>query len=145
MAISVGRKRVYEIGPVFRAENSNTVRHLTGYTSMDMEMEFYDDYMDVLYFIRDLMLHILHGLQTQYKDQTERVRKVYPSEPFKIPTKPEDVPILDFAVGVKLLAEAGIQLDENDDINSTQEKLLGEIVKKKYNTDFFICKSIRNF
>lgn len=105
---------------------------------MDMEMEFYDDYMDVLYFIRDLMLHILHGLQTQYKDQTERVRKVYPSEPFKMPTKPEDVPILDFA-------EAGIQLDENDDINSSQEKQLGEIVKKKYNTDFYICKSIRNF
>lgn len=145
MAISAGRKRVYEIGPVFRAENSNTSRHLTEYTSMDMEMEFCDDYMDVLYLIRDLMLHILLGLQTQYKEQTERVRKVYPTEPFKIPAKPEDVPILDFADGVKLLAEAGIQLDENDDINSTQEKQLGEIVKKKYDTDFYICKTINSY
>ena len=144
MAISAGRKRVYEIGAVFRAENSNTSRHLTEYTSMDMEMEFYDDYMEVLYFIRDLTLHILHGLQTQYKDQTERVRKVYPAEPFKIPTKPEDVPILDFTFGVELLAEAGIQVDENDDLSTLQEKQLGEIVKKKYNTDFFICKTIKS-
>jgi len=140
MAIVGGRKRVYEVGPVFRAENSNTTRHLTEYTSMDLEMEFYDDYLDVMYLIRDLMLHILHGLQTQFKEQTKRVGKIYPTEPFLIPAKPEDVPVLDFVDGVKLLAEAGVELNENDDINSAQEKQLGEIVKKKYNTDFYILK-----
>ena len=140
MAIVGGRKRVYEVGPVFRAENSNTTRHLTEYTSMDLEMEFYDDYLDVMHFIRDLMLHILKGLQTQFKEQTERVGKIYPTEPFQIPAKPEDVPILDFADGIKLLAEAGTRLDENDDINSAQEKQLGDIIKKKYSTDFYILK-----
>lgn len=140
MLIASHFERVYEIGDVFRAENSNTSRHLTEYTSLDLEMEFQFDYFEVLYFIRDLMLYILHGLQTRYKEQTEYARKRYPAEPFQIPAKPEDVPILDFADGVKLLAEAGIQLDEKDDINSTQEKQLGEIVKKKYGTDFYILK-----
>lgn len=140
MLIASRYKRVYEIGDVFRAENSNTSRHLTEYTSLDLEMEFQFDYLEVLYFIRDLMLYILHGLQTRYQEQTEYVSKRYPIEPFQIPAKPEDVPILDFADGVKLLAEAGIQLDENDDINSTQEKQLGDIVKKKYGTDFYILK-----
>ena len=38
MAISADLNRVYEIGPVFRAENSNTRRHLCEFTGLDMEM-----------------------------------------------------------------------------------------------------------
>lgn len=40
--IAAGRKRVYCIGPVFRAENSNTPRHMTEFTGLDMEMEIED-------------------------------------------------------------------------------------------------------
>ena len=46
--IAGGRKRVFSIGPVFRAENSNTPRHMTEFTGLDMEMEIKKDYREVL-------------------------------------------------------------------------------------------------
>lgn len=46
--IAGGRKRVFGIGPVFRAENSNTPRHMTEFTGLDMEMEIKKDYREVL-------------------------------------------------------------------------------------------------
>jgi aspartyl-tRNA synthetase len=46
--IAGGRKRVFSIGPVFRAENSNTPRHMTDFTGLDMEMEIKKDYREVL-------------------------------------------------------------------------------------------------
>ena len=48
MAICGDLKRVIEIGPVFRAENSFTNRHLCEFTGLDMEMEFNDHYFEVL-------------------------------------------------------------------------------------------------
>ncbi|KAI9739222.1 MAG: aspartate--tRNA ligase dps1 [Cirrosporium novae-zelandiae] len=140
MLIAAGYERVFETAPVFRAENSNTSRHLTEYTSLDLEMEFENDYTEVMFLIRDLLLYILNGLRTRYQKQTERVRKEYKAPPFKVPAKPEDVPILSFAEGVKLLNEAGVSISEDEDINSTQEKLLGTIIQSKYNTDFYILK-----
>lgn len=46
--IAGGRKRVFSAGPVFRAENSNTPRHMTEFTGLDMEMEIKKDYREVL-------------------------------------------------------------------------------------------------
>ncbi len=48
MCIAADFERVYEIGPVFRAENSNTHRHLTEYTGLDIEMTFEKDYHEVM-------------------------------------------------------------------------------------------------
>lgn len=48
MALCGDMQRVFEIGPVFRAENSNTNRHLCEFTGLDMEMEFKNHYFEVL-------------------------------------------------------------------------------------------------
>ena len=47
MALCCDLKRVFEIGPVFRAEDSNTYRHLCEFTGLDLEMEFQDHYHEV--------------------------------------------------------------------------------------------------
>lgn len=52
MCIAADFERVYEIGPVFRAENSNTHRHLTEYTGLDLEMAFEEHYHEVLRVVR---------------------------------------------------------------------------------------------
>jgi aspartyl-tRNA synthetase len=116
MLIAADYKRVFETAPVFRAENSNTSRHLTEYTSLDLEMEFESDYQDVIHFIRDLMFSILQGLQQRYQKQTERVRKEYKTEPFLLPASSSEIPILSFAEGVALLKETGVEVDPLDDI-----------------------------
>jgi aspartyl-tRNA synthetase len=105
----------------FRAENSNTSRHLTEYTSLDLEMEFENDYTEVTYFIRDLLLYILQGLGERYSRQTERVRKEYKSEAFLVPKSKEDVPVITFAEGMKLLKEAGTETAEMEDIKCVMQ------------------------
>ena len=56
MALCGDFKRVFEIGPVFRAENSNTNRHLCEFTGLDLEMEFKNHYFEVLDLIGELMV-----------------------------------------------------------------------------------------
>ena len=61
--------RVYEIGPVFRAENSNTHRHLTEYTGLDLEMEIDNHYHEVMNTLDQLFLHIFRGLYSGFRDE----------------------------------------------------------------------------
>ncbi|OCK95216.1 aspartyl-tRNA synthetase-like protein [Cenococcum geophilum 1.58] len=136
MAIQSRFPRVMEIGPVFRAENSNTVRHLTEFTGLDMEMEILEDYHEVVDILEKLMLFIFNGLNERYGKETELIRKVYAVEPFKLPAV-SNIPRIEFSEGVKMLREAGETLDDYDDLTTPQEKKLGQLILEKYNSDFY--------
>ena len=69
MAIAADMERVFEIGPVFRAENSNTHRHLTEFTGLDLEMAIENHYHEVVEVIDQVILTIFRGLQSEH--QTE--------------------------------------------------------------------------
>lgn len=75
MCIAGDMGRVYEVGPVFRAENSNTHRHLTEYTGLDLEMEIDNHYHEVMNTLDQLFLHIFRGL---YRDFRAEVTFPYP-------------------------------------------------------------------
>ncbi|PNP49197.1 hypothetical protein THARTR1_10058 [Trichoderma harzianum] len=141
MEIAGGRKKVYSVGPTFRAENSNTRRHMTEFFVMDLETEIEDHYHEVMYLLEDLLLHIFRQLEVRCKDQIELVRSVYPSPPFLLPKVGEEVRI-SFADGQKLLREEGPEEFRNvradEDMSTPQEKALGAIIRKKYKTDFYI-------
>ena len=62
-------RRVYEIGPVFRAENSNTHRHLTEFTGLDLEMEIDSHYHEVMNTLDQLFLHIFRGLYKDFRNE----------------------------------------------------------------------------
>ena len=59
--------QVYTFGPTFRAENSNTNRHLTEFTGLDMEMVIKEHYFEVLDMLGDMFVYIFNGLETRYK------------------------------------------------------------------------------
>jgi aspartyl-tRNA synthetase len=129
-----GFERVFVTGPVFRAENSNTRRHMCEFTGFDMEMvidEHYDEALDVF---SDLFIHIFDGLNERCKKELEAVRAQHPFEDLKYlrPTLK-----LTYAEGCSLLREAGVQQDEYEDLSTENEKKLGDIVREKYDTDFF--------
>ena len=75
MAIAADMERVYEIGPVFRAENSNTHRHLTEFTGLDLEMAFENNYHEVMDVIDKMFLFIFKGIQTNYKKEVRDLRQ----------------------------------------------------------------------
>jgi len=66
MALCADFQRVFEVGPVFRAENSNTNRHLCEFTGLDMEMEFKDHYFEVLDLIGELMVYMVENIKSRY-------------------------------------------------------------------------------
>lgn len=137
MMIAARFERVMEIGPIFRAENSNTARHLTEFTGLDMEMAFEEDYHEVVTMLEELMLHIFNGLRTRYKKETDHVRTVYQVEEFKLPEAGK-VPRLHFAEGIKMLRDDGVEIGDFDDLSTPQEKRLGALVLQKYGSDFYV-------
>ena len=79
MAISADMDRVYEIGPVFRAENSNTRRHLCEFTGLDLEMAIQEHYNEALVVLHRMFRHIFDGLEVRYAKELEVIRTQYPS------------------------------------------------------------------
>jgi aspartyl-tRNA synthetase len=127
--------RVFEIGPVFRAEQSNTNRHLTEFTGLDMEMTIKEHYFEVLDLLSDLLVFIFSGIETRYKKELETVKAQYPFEDFKCANP---VVKLNFKEGVKMLNDAGYNQAPLEDLSTENEKALGRMVKEKYNTDFYM-------
>lgn len=139
--IAGGRKRVYCVGPVFRAENSNTPRHMTEFIGLDLEMEIEEHYHEVLHMLEGVLLYIFKGLSTDYREEIELIRTVYPSEEFLLPEPGKEVR-LTFAEGQALLRSEGppefANVSDTEDMSTPQEKALGALVRKKFNTDFYV-------
>ncbi|KAI3384719.1 hypothetical protein SNEBB_007178 [Seison nebaliae] len=135
MAIASDFERVFTIGPVFRAEDSNTHRHLTEFIGLDLEMVFKYHYHEVLDTISEMFIDIFQNLETKMKNEIELVSQQYPVEPFKYlhPSLR-----LTFPDAIKLLRENGVEIGDFDDLSTPIEKFLGKLVKEKYSTDFYM-------
>jgi aspartyl/asparaginyl-tRNA synthetase len=99
-----GFERVYEIGPVFRAENSNTHRHLCEFTGLDFEMVIKEHYYEVLEVFGELFISIFDHLNSKYAKELESVAQQFPFEPLQY-CRPSLR--LHYYEGIKLLQEAG--------------------------------------
>jgi aspartyl-tRNA synthetase len=115
MLIAARFQKVMEIGPVFRAENSNTARHLTEFTGLDLEMEFNEHYYEVVGVLEELMLFIFNELNKRYRKETDLVRSVYHVEDFKLPEAGK-VPRIPFHEGIKMLRDSGEEVNDYDDL-----------------------------
>jgi aspartyl-tRNA synthetase len=133
MAVVAGMPRVFEIGPVFRAELSYTHRHLTEFTGLDCEMAFDTHYHEALELFRDLLVDLFRRLQTECAAEIAAVRSQFPSTDLVV-----NPVIIAYPEAVALLREDGKTMDDFDDLSTELERRLGELVKTKYNTDFFI-------
>uniref|UniRef100_A0A6I8S2B8 Aspartate--tRNA ligase, cytoplasmic n=1 Tax=Xenopus tropicalis TaxID=8364 RepID=A0A6I8S2B8_XENTR len=135
MCICADFEKVFCIGPVFRAEDSNTHRHLTEFVGLDIEMAFNYHYHEVVDEIADTLVQIFKGLQERFQTEIQTVCKQFPSEPFKFL---EPTLRLEYTEGVAMLREAGVEMGDEEDLSTPNEKLLGRLVKEKYDTDFYI-------
>ncbi|AEO63804.1 uncharacterized protein THITE_2109401 [Thermothielavioides terrestris NRRL 8126] len=141
MSISADFGRVFEIGPVFRAEDSNTHRHLTEYTGMDLEMSINSDYHEALRVIDDLMKSIFKGVYSRCRKEIDLVKSRFPHEDL---VWLEETPILTFKEALDLLDSSGWTDDhgrkasELEDLSTRAEIRIGELVKEKYKTDYYI-------
>lgn len=135
MAIAADFEKVFTIGAVFRAEDSNTHRHLTEFTGLDLEMAFKYHYHEVMLTIGNLFTEIFKGLRDMYSNEISIVGQQFPAEPFTFLDPPL---VLQYPEARKMLKEAGVEVGEEEDLSTPVEKLLGRLVKAKYDTDFYI-------
>ncbi|KDO36984.1 hypothetical protein CISIN_1g013856mg [Citrus sinensis] len=120
--------RVFETGPVFRAEDSYTHRHLCEFTGLDVEMEIKKHYSEVMDIVDCLFVTIFDSLNNVCKKELEAVAKQYPFEPLKY--KPKTLR-LTFEEGVQMLKDAGVEIDPLGDLNTESERKLGQLVLEK--------------
>lgn len=135
MAIAADFDKVFTVGAVFRAEDSNTHRHLTEFVGLDLEMAFKYHYHEVLDTIGDTFTQMFKGLRDQYAGEIEAVRTQFNVEPFKFLDPPLK---LEFRQAVAMLREAGVDMGDEEDLSTPSEKLLGRLVKARYDTDFYM-------
>jgi len=137
---------VYEIGPVFRAENSNTRRHLCEFTGLDFEMPIASHYDEAIAVGHGVFRSLFAGLEEDHGDLLAAVRAQYPSERAVVADEPT---IVHWPDALRMIEEAtGVQPD-GDDLSGADELLLGDLVKAKHGVDFFVVDgypaSIRPF
>uniref|UniRef100_A0A1B6C9A9 Aspartate--tRNA ligase, cytoplasmic n=3 Tax=Clastoptera arizonana TaxID=38151 RepID=A0A1B6C9A9_9HEMI len=135
MAIAADFDKVFTIGAVFRAEDSNTHRHLTEFVGLDLEMAFKYHYHEVLNTIGATFTEMFKGLRDNYAAEIESVGQQFSVDPFTFLDPPL---ILQYSTGVEMLRNAGVTMGDEDDLSTPDEKLLGKLVKAKYDTDFYI-------
>ena len=118
-------ERVFEVGPVFRAEPHDTVRHLAQYTSLDAELGFIRDHRDVLAVLREAIAGMVEGIREYAADAAALLG-------VELPQVPEEFPVIHFS---DALAKVGADPDEPD-LSPAHERALSEWAKAAYGSDF---------
>lgn len=132
MAIAAGWEGVFEVGPVFRADPSFTSRHMTEFTSVDMEMAHVESHEDVMGYQERWLAYTIGQVKAQYG---EEIRERFGLE-VEVPALP--FPRLAMARAMEILKEEGYQLapERKGDIDPGGERVIGKWVKEHYNHDF---------
>jgi len=133
MAMAAGFERVFEIGPVFRADPSFTSRHMTEFTGIDMEMSWVDSHEDVMAFTERWLQYVYQQVQEKHGEEIQQrlgVQLVVPGVPFPRITMEEAYAVLK-QIGYTLPPE------KKGDLDPGGERAMGDYVRQKYNSDLF--------
>jgi nondiscriminating aspartyl-tRNA synthetase len=123
-------ERVYEVGPVFRAEPHDTTRHLAQYTSLDVELGFIRDHRDVMSVLRTALAG-MHGAVT------ERTGTALGLLGVTVPEVPERIPEIHFSDAQALLVEHGFgDVHGEPDLAPAHERWLSGWAAREHGSEF---------
>jgi nondiscriminating aspartyl-tRNA synthetase len=118
-------ERVYEIGPVFRAEPHDTVRHLAEYVSLDVELGFIDDHRDVIAVLRDVLAGMVAAVHEHAAPAVDRTGA-------DVPVVPEKIPMIHFRDALALVGAP----EDQPDLAPEHERALGAWALAEHRSDF---------
>jgi nondiscriminating aspartyl-tRNA synthetase len=123
-------EKVYEVGPVFRAEPHATRRHLNEYVSLDVEMGFIEDHFTVM----DCLTDVLRGILAHLAERTSNELEMLEVE---LPKIGESIPWVYFPDAQELIYERdGIDARGESDLAPEHERALGAWAKETFDSDF---------
>ncbi len=132
MAMAAGFERVFEVGPAFRADPSFTSRHMTEFTSVDMEMSWIDSHEDLMVFMENWLVYVFTRVRDALGPQIQAT--------FGVEVTPPGLPFprISMAEALRVLKAQGYTPppEKKGDIDPAGERLLGQYVKEQYGHDF---------
>jgi aspartyl-tRNA synthetase len=133
MAMAAGFERVFEVGPVFRADPSFTSRHMTEFTGLDVEMSWIDSHEDVMALTERWLQYAYQRVKESHGEQ---IKAAYGFD-LQVPAVP--FPRISMAEAMKVLKEVGYELppEKKGDLDPGGERALADFIKKQYDHDFF--------
>lgn len=121
--------RVFETGPVFRAEKHNTRRHLNEYTSLDFEMGYIHSFLDICAMETGFLQYTMNLLEKEYNKELKLLNITLPDV--------EKIPYVRFDEAKRLVSEKYNRKIRNPfDLEPEEEELIGKYFKEEYNADF---------
>ena len=133
MAMAAGFERIFEGAPAFRAENSNTNRHTTEFTSFDLEFSYIDSFTDVMDLEEELIIAGLTKVKNEYGD---KIKEMF-NEDVIIPTRPfPRIKLQDLYKELEKRYGYNIPTEDVGDMNAESEKLTGRFAKEVYGHEF---------
>ena len=124
MLMSTGLDRVFEIGQAFRAEPSDTVRHVSEFISFDAEMAHIASQKDVMAMLESCTQYVIKGVMERGKEQLEKLNTtvVLPKAPY---------PMITYAEAIDMVCGQGFKICNGEDLGTEGEKVLGDIMMEK--------------
>lgn len=125
LTVAGGIEKIYDIGPSWRAEKSNTIKHLTEHRTCAVEMAFIDSERNVMRVEEQVIISAFEKVNKECKKEFEilGVKLKIPKAPF---------PEIDFPEVYEILSKMGKKVKVGEDLDSEAEKLLWQYVQKKY-------------
>lgn len=121
--------RVFETGPVFRAEKHNTRRHLNEYTSLDFEMGYIHSFLDICAMETGFLQYTMNLLEKEYNKELKLLNITLPDV--------EKIPYVRFDEAKRLVSEKYNRKIRNPfDLEPEEEELIGKYFKEEYDADF---------
>ncbi len=117
-------ERVYEVGPVFRAEPHDTVRHLAEYVSLDVEFGFIQSHRDVLVLLGEVLTGMLESIRTESAGSLSLLNVA-------LPVIPDEIPTIHFRDALRRVGAP----DDEPDLSPAHERALGQWAKEEFGSD----------
>lgn len=133
MAMASGFERIFETGPVFRAEKSNTNKHATEFTGFDLEISYIDSYEDVMKFEEEMLTYALKNLKEKYG---EKSKETFGKE-IVVPTLPfPRIKLADLYADLKTMYGFEVPAEEMNDLTTEAERLCRKYAMDKFGHEF---------
>lgn len=140
MAMAAGFDRIFEVGPVFRAEKSFTNRHSTEFTGFDVEFSYIDSYEDVMQLEEELLTYALSKVDAKYGD---KIAEVF-DKPVVVPDKPfPRVKLENVYAEIEKRYGYTVAESEKTDLTSEAEKLACRYAMEEFGSEFIFVTDFK--
>jgi nondiscriminating aspartyl-tRNA synthetase len=123
-------ERVFEVGPVFRAEPHDSTRHLNEYVSLDAEFGFIENHFTIMALLRDVIAHILHTMQERHPSELALLHA-------QMPVVPAEIPHIHFTDAQEFIyRQHKVDVRGEPDLSPQDERWLGAWAQQEFDSDF---------